>query len=182
MKNSIKLAKEHSRNELSAAEGTVEVPSNNIIDNYEHEDEVNDLIVDQFDPEDEIYPDDSDFNPRNNYYLKDFFGLLSAEEELQEIIEREDGYTYFIGIEIYPDYETIIQPTEAELKIYRNMEKQTYYSIINVLLVYSYPYYQAFRIGENIDECRYIGFSLYSNDIWDIINYHLATGECNLHW
>jgi hypothetical protein len=158
------------------------VPSNNNIDNYKHEDEINDIMVDQFDPEDEINPDEVNFNPRHNYFLKDFFGLLSDDDELQEMIEREDWYKYFIGIEIYPDHESIIEPSEEELKIYRNMERQIYYSIINVLLVYVYPYYQAFRIGENIGECQFIGLSLYSNDIWDIINYHLATGECDLHW
>jgi hypothetical protein len=146
------------------------------------DDVMNDLDIDPSNPEDEIDLDVLNFNPWDDYYLRDFFGLLSDKEVTQEIRENEDCYSSIIGYEDFSDYELLYQNYEQDLKTLRDMESQKYFSDINVLLIYNYPYCQAFRIGKTIDECQYIGLSIFSNEIWQMIEYHLETGECDLHW
>lgn len=147
---------------------------------YDYDDDLDldEVIANQFNPEDELSVEDDNFIPGQCYDLKNFFGLLTTRDILERF--RSNEYQRFFMGEEFIDYETIQQAHEDDTKIYDNLEKVTYYDDVKVLLVKGPYTFEAYKIGPTINDCKYIGFRFYIDDIFHIIDCHLNRGECNL--
>ena len=97
------------------------------------------------------------------YNLKKHFGLLT-KEEIQRQIEVDKLRAKHMRV----SYELYVQMGEKSTK---------YFDDVKVLLTYAYPYYSAYKIGSSIEDSEFIECSLYTNDIYKIIDIFLKTGE-----
>jgi hypothetical protein len=98
-----------------------------------------------------------------NYHLKKYFGLLT-EEEIQRQDSVDNIRTKYMGI-------------SYELFVDMRKDSTEYFDDVKVLLTYDYPYYLAYKIGNSIDDSEFIECSLYTNDIYKIIDIFLKTGQ-----
>ncbi len=98
-----------------------------------------------------------------NYNLKRHFGLLTKEE-----IERQDEVDKLRAKQMRVSYEVYVEMGEESIR---------YFDDVRVLLTYEYPYYSAYKIGSSIEDSEFIECSLYTNDIYKIIDIFLKTGE-----
>lgn len=98
-----------------------------------------------------------------NYDLKSHFGLLTEEE-----VKIQNEVNKLRSKHMNIEYELFLDMQERSRK---------YYDDVGVLLTYDYPYYSAYKIGDTIDNSEYIECSLYTNDIYKIIDIYLKTGK-----
>lgn len=102
-------------------------------------------------------------NMVDNYDLKCHFGLLTKEEaKRQKEIDRLHSKHMRIEYELFCDMQE---------------NSNQYFDDVGVLLTYSYPYYSAYKIGDTIETSEFIECSLYTNDIYKIIDIYLKTGK-----
>jgi len=122
---------------------------------------------------------EEEFEPAKCEDLLVHFNLSSYEQYLE--IPFDDDTEYYIDEGIFIDEEQL-QIVDDEHRIIRERQrKTTFYEDINVLVV-TYEFYSyAYHIGKTIDNCKYLGDSLYSNYIDKIIQHYLDTGEHGFH-
>lgn len=138
---------------------------------------------DYFDDQNEKYSVEGTDKPEKdysgyNYFLKEFYGLLSDEDILQNLNKKDNSWMFMK--EEFIDYDTILQPTDKERYAYEYLEDCGYYAEGQILMIYQYPYYSAYKLGETIEDCVFIGASGYTNDFAKMIDYYLETGETDV--
>lgn len=102
-------------------------------------------------------------NMVDNYDLKSHFGLLSEGEiKIQNEVNKLRSKHMNIEYELFCDMQE---------------NSNQYFDDVGVLLTYSYPYYSAYKIGDTIETSEFIECSLYTNDIYKIIDIYLKTGK-----
>jgi hypothetical protein len=99
----------------------------------------------------------------SNYHLKKHFGVLNQEEiQRQKEVDAKSAKIFGISSDTYVEMQN---------------EDTKYFDDVKVLLTYDYPYYSAYKIGNSIEDSEFIECSLYTNDIYKIIDIFLKTGE-----
>ena len=125
-----------------------------------------------------------DFNPRESYDLRCFFNLMTEEDKLKKIRINE-GREWFTNEE-FIDFDTILQVPEDDIYIKEHIENEIFYKDEKILVTSNSDFYQAYKIGSTIDECKLIGTCFYQAEfdeisIYKVIKWHLETGEYGWH-
>jgi uncharacterized Rmd1/YagE family protein len=103
----------------------------------------------------EIFMADYYFNPRDNYDLKEFFGLLTEHEKLEKF-RLMDYQCDFMG-GLFIDYDTLQQLTDDEAEIIEFQDELIYDTRRKILVTVYSNVYQVYKIGSTIDDCIFIG-------------------------
>jgi len=134
-----------------------------LIENYyrnqEHDIDFDESIYTEEAENDLIYQADEyideRFVPRNEFHLKKFFGLLTD----QEFFDRytSDEYLPYCMDEIFIDYETILVVDQPPIDPYKYQNSEIYFVAEKILIDLDLDFFIAYKIGETIDDCQFIG-------------------------
>jgi len=122
---------------------------------------------------------ENEFNPALCSDLLEYFNLLSEEQILKKL-EFESTCIY-VDEGLFIDEEQLQVLREEDKNITDRQSESAYYDDIDVLVVNHEFYSFAYHIGETIDDCKFLGDSLYTNYIHKIIKHFLDTGEHGFH-